>query len=64
MNQLSVISKKVENYVDCTFGRGGHSKILSLLSTGKLTSFDLDHESEKSTAGIKNSNFNFIRRIF
>ena len=57
--------KKSRNYVDCTFGRGGHSKkILSLLSTGKLTSFDLDHESEKSAAEIKNSNFNFIRANF
>lgn len=35
-----------------------------MLSTGKLTSFDLDHESEKSAAGIKNSNFNFIRANF
>ena len=35
-----------------------------MLSTGKLTSFDLDHESEKSAAEIKNSNFNFIRANF
>ena len=63
INALSV--KKTGNYVDCTFGRGGHSKkILSLLSTGKLTSFDLDHESEKSAAEIKNPNFNFVRANF
>jgi len=35
-----------------------------LLSTGKLTSFDLDHESEKSAAEIKNPNFNFVRANF
>ena len=35
-----------------------------MLSTGKLTSFDLDHESEKSATEIKNSNFNFIRANF
>ena len=35
-----------------------------MLSTGKLTSFDLDHESEKSAAEINNSNFNFIRANF
>jgi len=35
-----------------------------LLSTGKLTAFDLDHESEKSAAEIKNPNFNFIRANF
>ena len=35
-----------------------------MLSNGKLTSFDLDHESEKSASEIKNSNFNFIRANF
>ncbi len=35
-----------------------------MLSTGKLTSFDLDPESEKSAAEIKSSKFNFIRANF
>ena len=37
------------NYIDCTFGRGGHSqRILKKISSqAKLTSFDKDAEAYK-----------------
>ena len=41
-------------YVDCTFGRGGHSrKILERLSDkGKLIAFDLDNEAMEESKSI------------
>ena len=48
------------HYVDCTFGRGGHSKlILSKLSNkGILSSFDKDPDAFKFGLNINKENFN------
>ncbi len=50
-------------YVDCTFGRGGHSeKILERLSDkGKLIAFDLDNDAMEASKKIKNKNFQFYK---
>ena len=53
-------------YVDCTFGRGGHSrKILEKLShKGKLIAFDLDNEAMEESKSIKKKNFQFYKTNF
>ena len=53
-------------YVDCTFGRGGHSKkILERLSNkGKLIAFDLDNEAMEESKAIKKKNFQFHKTNF
>ena len=53
-------------YVDCTFGRGGHSrKILEKLShKGKLIAFDLDNEAMEESKSIKKKNFQFHKTNF
>jgi len=53
-------------YVDCTFGRGGHSrKILERLSDkGKLIAFDLDNEAMEESKSIKKKNFQFHKTNF
>lgn len=53
-------------YVDCTFGRGGHSrKILERLSDkGKLIAFDLDNEAMEESKAIKKKNFKFHKTNF
>ena len=50
-------------YVDCTFGRGGHSeKILERLSDkGKLIAFDLDNDAMEASKKIKKKNFQFYK---
>ena len=50
-------------YVDCTFGRGGHSeKILERLSDkGKLIAFDLDNDAVEASKKIKKKNFQFFK---
>lgn len=50
-------------YVDCTFGRGGHSeKILERLSDkGKLIAFDLDNDAVEASKKIKKKNFQFYK---
>jgi len=50
-------------YVDCTFGRGGHSeKILERLSDkGKLIAFDLDNDAMVASKKIKKKNFQFYK---
>jgi 16S rRNA (cytosine1402-N4)-methyltransferase len=46
-------------YVDCTFGRGGHSRrILSLLgSGGRLIALDRDPDAVRAGAGIQDARF-------
>ena len=60
--------KKNKIYVDCTFGRGGHSlEILKKLNnTGKLIVFDLDKEAKDyyETNFINKKNCFFINKNF
>ena len=53
-------------YLDCTFGRGGHTKkILEKLSLkGQLVSFDLDDSAMKVAKNINHKNFRFIKTNF
>ena len=53
-------------YVDCTFGRGGHSKLIlkKISSKGSLSSFDKDPEAYKYGLGFKNKNFNIYHDSF
>ena len=53
-------------YVDCTFGRGGHSKkILERLSNKrKLIAFDLDNEAMEESKAIKKNNFQLHKTNF
>ena len=50
------------NYIDCTFGRGGHSKeILNRVSSnGYLTSFDKDPEASKFSRNFLQNNFKML----
>lgn len=53
-------------YLDCTFGRGGHSRaILEKLSeNGKLLAIDQDEEAAKAASQIIDSRFVFARGRF
>ena len=57
INALSIVSNGT--YLDCTFGRGGHSKqILKLLgSEGRLIAFDKDLDAIKEGKKIKDKRF-------
>ena len=61
-----LITNKNGLYVDCTFGRGGHSlEILNrITSDGNLISCDLDEYAEDSSKEILNSNFKFVKTNF
>ena len=61
-----LITNKNGLYVDCTFGRGGHSlEILNrITSDGNLISCDLDECAEDSSKEILNSNFKFVKTNF
>ena len=61
-----LITNKNGLYVDCTFGRGGHSReILNrITSDGNLISCDLDEYAEDSSKEILNSNFKFVKTNF
>ena len=54
------------NYIDCTFGRGGHSKeILNRISSnGYLTSFDKDPEASKFSKNFPQNNFKMFHDSF
>ena len=54
-----LIINKNGKYLDCTFGRGGHSKTIldSLEQKGKLIAIDKDHEAIKSAKLIQDARF-------
>ena len=62
----SLISDTNGLYLDCTYGRGGHTKkILEKLSSeGQLISFDLDDAALEAAKSIKQENFRFIKTNF
>ena len=53
------INNKNGKYMDCTFGRGGHSKIIldSLGKKGQLIAIDKDHEAINSGKLIQDERF-------
>ena len=54
------------HYVDCTFGRGGHSKLIleKISSKGYLSSFDKDPEAYEFGLNFKNNNFKIYHDSF
>jgi len=58
VNKHLIINKNGK-YLDCTFGRGGHSKTIldSLEQKGKLIAIDKDHEAIKSAKLIQDERF-------
>ena len=62
----NLISNTNGLYLDCTFGRGGHTKkILEKLSSeGQLISFDLDDAAMEVAKNIDHKNFKFIKTNF
>ena len=54
------------HYVDCTFGRGGHSELIlsKLSSKATLSSFDKDPDAFKFGSGIKKKNFKIYHDSF
>ena len=58
VNEYLIINKNGK-YLDCTFGRGGHSKTIldSLEQKGKLIAIDKDHEAIKSGKLIQDERF-------
>ena len=53
-------------YIDCTFGRGGHSKeiLKKLNDDGRLLALDKDLEAVKEGENIKDKRFEIVARIF
>jgi len=54
-----LITNKNGTYLDCTFGRGGHSKIIldNLEQNGQLIAIDKDHEAINSAKLIHDERF-------
>ena len=61
-----LVNKKEGSYIDCTYGRGGHTqKILETISSNsQLTSFDKDSDAIEHGNNIKNTNFKIIQDSF
>jgi len=61
-----LVNKKEGNYIDCTYGRGGHTqKILETISSNsQLTSFDKDSDAIEHANNIQNTNFKIIQDSF
>jgi 16S rRNA (cytosine1402-N4)-methyltransferase len=61
-----LVNKKEGTYIDCTYGRGGHTKkILETISTNsQLTSFDKDSDAIEHANNIQNTNFKIIQDSF
>ncbi len=62
----SLVKNVDGNYVDCTFGQGGHSKKIleAITAKGHLTSFDLDEIAQIEANKIPNKNFTFYKDNF
>ena len=54
-----LITNTSGKYIDATFGRGGHSKLIleKISSKGYLSSFDKDPEAYEFGLNFKNDNF-------
>ena len=61
-----LVNKKEGSYIDCTYGRGGHTqKILETISSNsQLTSFDKDSDAIEHANNIENTNFKIIQDSF
>ena len=61
-----LVNKKEGSYIDCTYGRGGHTqKILETISSdSQLTSFDKDSDAIEHANNIQNTNFKIIQDSF
>ena len=61
-----LVNKKEGTYIDCTYGRGGHTqKILETISSNsQLTSFDKDSDAIEHANHIQNTNFKIIQDSF
>jgi len=61
-----LISNIDGKYIDATFGRGGHSKLIlsKLSSKGHLSAFDKDPDAIKFSQNFNESNFNSIHDSF
>ena len=61
-----LVNKKEGTYIDCTYGRGGHTqKILETISSNsQLTSFDKDSDAIDHANNILNTNFKIIQDSF
>ena len=61
-----LVNKKEGIYIDCTYGRGGHTqKILDTISSNsQLTSFDKDSDAIEHANNIQNTNFKIIQDSF
>jgi len=53
-------------YIDCTFGRGGHSKeiLKKLNDDGRLLALDKDLEAVKDGKNIKDKRFEIVHASF
>ena len=64
---IDFLVQKVDgNFIDCTYGRGGHSSAIldKLTKNGHLTSFDKDPEAYEHAANIPENNFTPIHSSF
>ena len=54
------------NYIDCTFGRGGHSELIlkKISNKGFLSAFDKDPDSVNYASNINKSNFKIFHDSF
>ena len=62
-----LVDNKSGSFLDCTFGRGGHSKFIlnTITEEGKLTAFDKDPDAiAYATHSIKDPRFRIIHKSF
>ena len=62
-----LVANKSGSFLDCTFGRGGHSKFIldTITEEGKLTAFDKDPDAiAYATHSIKDPRFRIIHKSF